>query len=91
MSDAGLANRKEAVVDVSIDVKDTFRITRWKVKAGTKISKGCLLALYETQSDKKTLKLKADKNHVGTVMEVVVQEKESVDGKRRLSASINLF
>ena len=75
---------EEGVVDVLIDVKDSFRITRWKVKAGTKISKGCLLALYETQSDKKTLKLKADKNHVGTVMEVVVKEKDSVDGKALL-------
>ena len=71
---------EEGVVDVVIDDKDSFQITRWKVKAGTKISKGCLLGLYETQSDKKTLKLKADKNHVGTVMQVVVKEKEVIDG-----------
>ena len=72
---------ESGVIEVSLGAKDSFRITRWKVKPGTKISKGCLLGLYETQADKQILKLKAEKNHVGTVMEVLVQEKEVVEGK----------
>ena len=69
------------VVQVSIDIQDSFRVTRWKVKPGTKISKGCLLGLYETQTDKQIRKLKAEKNHVGTVIEVLAKEKEVVGGE----------
>ena len=73
------------VIDVVLDVKDSCRITRWKVKPGTKISKGCLLGLYETEVDKQTLKLKAGKNHVGTVIQVLVKEKDLVDGMMRVT------
>jgi hypothetical protein len=43
-----------------------IKVTKWKVKQGSKVGKGTLLCLYETE-DKKNLKLKS--NMVGTVLE----------------------
>ena len=44
-----------------------IKVTKWKVKKGSKVGKGALLCLYET-TDKKNLKLKS--NMVGTVLEL---------------------
>lgn len=44
-----------------------IKVTKWKVKKGSKVGKGGLLCLYETD-DKKNLKLKS--NMVGTVLEL---------------------
>ena len=44
-----------------------IKVTKWKVKKGSKVGKGALLCLYET-TDKKNLKFKS--NMVGTVLEL---------------------
>ncbi|XP_061197142.1 RNA polymerase II subunit A C-terminal domain phosphatase-like [Saccostrea echinata] len=44
-----------------------IKVTKWRVKLGSKVGKGALLCLYETE-DTKNLKLKS--NMVGTVLEM---------------------
>ena len=52
------------------------KITKWKVKRGTRVYSGSLLALYETDESKTVLKLKA--NEVGTVLELLVEPDQEV-------------
>ena len=44
------------------------KVSKWKVKAGSKVGRGALLCIYDTE-DTKGLKLKS--TMVGTVVEVV--------------------
>ena len=55
------------------------KITKWKVKRGTRLYAGSLLALYETGDTKGIQKLKA--TGVGTVLKLLVdQDQEIIPG-----------
>ena len=56
--------------------KHAGKITKWKVKKGTRVYSGSLLALYEIGENKAVMKLKA--TGVGTVLELLVQADQEV-------------
>lgn len=52
------------------------KITKWKVKKGTKVFSGSLLALYQLEGQEGVLRLKA--TGVGTVLELLVEPEQKL-------------
>ncbi len=52
------------------------KITKWKVKKGTRVYVGSLMAFYEVEGSKTLLKLKA--TGVGTVLELLVSPEQEI-------------
>lgn len=62
---------------VTVPGNQSFKITKWKVKKGQKVTQGILLALYQVLGSDKIVKLKC--SYVGTVTELLL--KEGQEGK----------
>ena len=61
-----------SVISIRLPGKNHGKITKWKVKAGSKVYVGSLLALYESPEGSQAQKLKA--TEVGTVKALVAEE-----------------